>query len=105
MAGPPVIKVYAWNYDGRVECIVATTSWQKAADAGGSRLSSARNYGSITGNKSDIDAAMKTPGVAVYRPISLPGPPQPHWYKPTAQEARLFLIQEHKRIFGSPVSS
>ena len=58
------LKVYGIPYMGRYRRIVATTSWAKAAEAIGVGVRYARDYGSITGNESEIFVAMSSPGDA-----------------------------------------
>jgi hypothetical protein len=64
------LKVYGgMTFQGgeQVRTIVAATSWVKAAEATGMKVAYIREYWSITGNKDEIDAAMKSPGVPIIR--------------------------------------
>lgn len=56
------LKVYGVNYDGRTRRIVAATSQKKAAELTGVSFYSFSNYGCETGNKEEIEIAMKNPG-------------------------------------------
>lgn len=55
-----MIKVYGGNtfHDGKqVRCVIATTSWKRAAELTGESLSYLRTYWSITGNTAELAAA------------------------------------------------
>ena len=63
MADRP-LKVYGCNLDGRHRGIVAATSQATAAKLLGIPLSHLRTYGCETGNKAEIELAMRESGIA-----------------------------------------
>ncbi|WP_293000039.1 hypothetical protein [Nevskia sp.] len=63
MANRP-LKVYGCNLDGRHRGIVAATSQVVAAKLLGLTLSHLRTYGCETGNKEEVELAMREPGIA-----------------------------------------
>lgn len=67
MAKLKVYGGYTFKDGKQVRCVVAATSQKKAADAAGESISHVRNYWSVTGNQDEIDAAMSTPGIPVFR--------------------------------------
>ncbi len=82
------LKVYSWNYDGRVQCVVATTSWAKAAALAQTSPSHARAYGATTDNEADVKAAMAQPGVALFHGMNVPHANRHEGYCRTPVEAR-----------------
>lgn len=57
-----MLKVFGANYDGKNRRIVAATSQKQAAALLGMSLSGFRAYGSVTGNREEIEIAMREPG-------------------------------------------
>lgn len=58
------MKVFGVNLDGTNQGIVATTSQKKAAALFGVSLYHFQQYGGVAGNASDVELAMREPGVA-----------------------------------------
>lgn len=81
------VQVYSWNYNGRVRCVVATTSWAKAASLAGSKPSHCRAYGCTTSNVDDVTAAMAQPGVALYIGFNVPHAKRSEGYRTDHVEA------------------
>ena len=71
------LKVYGWqalraSERAQVRCVVATTSQRAVAQAFG--VTSPRQLFCLTetGNREEVDAAMKHPGTVIWRPVHCP---------------------------------
>lgn len=74
---PRKLKVYGWqalraSERAQVRCVVATTSQRAAAVAFGFRSPRQLLSFAETGNREEVEAAMKQPGVVIWRPTTCP---------------------------------
>lgn len=64
------MKVYGVVLGGRFRAVVAARSKAAAAEAFGTTVRHVTVYGSVTGNREEVEVAMAEPGVAWTRPCN-----------------------------------
>lgn len=95
------IKVFGWTGArgtiGQTREIIATTSWQRAAEASGESVGYLRKYGSHTENNEEWEIARMNPGVVLYRPLGGVRKAREGWQRADGQPVKGIEFDTQKR--------